>query len=103
MSNQIPLHHIIIGTTIILFKKLWFYIVIFACYFLYKLYLSSDANIKLIEIIAALIYIEVCKIKEIMKENNYYFKGLSTYTVLRSEGALKKAKEVFDEIYKNGN
>lgn len=101
MNNQIPIHHILIGTTIILFKKLWFYIIIFACYFLYKLYLSPDSELRMIEIIGALIYIEVCKIKEIMKENNAYVKGIATYAVLRTEGAVQKAKEVIDEISKN--
>lgn len=101
MNNQIPLHHILIGTAIILFKKLWFYIIIFACYFLYKLYLSPDSELKMIEIIGALIYIEICKIKEIMKENSAYLKGVSAYAVLRTEGAVQKAKEVIDEISKN--
>lgn len=101
MNNQIPIHHILIGTTIILFKKLWFYIIIFACYFLYKLYLSPDSELKMIEIIGALIYIEICKIKEIMKENSAYLKGVSAYAVLRTEGAVQKAKEVIDEISKN--
>ena len=101
MNNQIPIHHILIGTTIILFKKLWFYIIIFACYFLYKLYLSPDSELRMIEIIGALIYIEVCKIKEIMKENSAYLKGVSAYAVLRTEGAVQKAKEVINEISKN--
>lgn len=101
MNNQIPLHHILIGTAIILFKKLWFYIIIFACYFLYKLYLSPDSELRMIEIIGALIYIEICKIKEIMKENSAYLKGVSAYAVLRTEGAVQKAKEVINEISKN--
>ncbi len=101
MNNQIPIHHILIGTTIILFKKLWFYIIIFACYFLYKLYLSPDSELRMIEIIGALIYIEICKIKEIMKENSAYLKGVSAYAVLRTEGAVQKAKEVINEISKN--
>lgn len=101
MNNQIPLHHILIGTAIILFKKLWFYIIIFACYFLYKLYLSPDSELRMIEIIGALIYVEICKIKEIMKENSAYLKGVSAYAVLRTEGAVQKAKEVINEISKN--
>ena len=101
MEEKIPLHHIVIGGTILLFKKLWFYIVILACYFLYKLYLSPDSELKMIEIIGALIYIEICKIKEIMKENSAYLKGVSAYAVLRIEGAVQKAKEVINEISKN--
>lgn len=101
MEEKIQLHHILIGGTILLFKKLWFYIIILSCYFLYKLYLSPDSELRMIEIIGALIYIEICKIKEIMKENNDYVKGIATYAVLRTEGAVQKAKEVIDEISKN--